>query len=143
MKLKSCQVRNCGGDGVQVFGQCKIESCEVSECKTYGVAVLKGGVASIENSTIAKNKKTGVLSRGKDSRVSLSAGVVIQNNDMHGVGADDGGSFTAVSIHVRDNGYVGVNLGDSGSGELAECEIVGNRMHGLQVRLFFVDLWGF
>lgn len=133
LKLVSCKVSNRGGDGVQVFGKCKIEVCKVFECETYGVAVLSGGEASIEKSTIADNKKTGVLSRGNGSRVSLGAGSIIEKNKMHGVGADGGGSFTAVSTIVRGNTYVGVNLGDSGSGHLSECEIQGNNMHGLQV----------
>jgi hypothetical protein len=133
LALTSCEVRNGAGDGVQVFGQCTLTSCKVLECGAYGVSVLAGGEAATENTTIGLHKKTGVLSRGKGSRISLGAGTIVEKNKLHGVGADQGGSFTAISTTVRENGFVGVNLGDWGSGQLTDCKIYANGMHGIQV----------
>ena len=131
--LTSCEVRNGAGDGVQIFGQCTLTSCKVLECGAYGVSVLAGGVATTEKTTIGQHAKTGVLSRGKGSRISLGAGTIVEKNKLHGVGADQGGSFTAISTTVRENGFVGVNLGDGGAGQLTECKILANGMHGIQV----------
>lgn len=40
--------------------------------------------------------------------------------------------MTGISATVRENAFVGFNLGDGGSGQLTECKIHANGMHGIQ-----------
>lgn len=90
LTLVSCEVRCTAADGVQVHGECVLESCKVLECGTYGVAAIAGGLVRTKATTVAFSAKTGALSRGKGSRVVLDAGTIVEKNKMHGVGADQG-----------------------------------------------------
>ena len=132
LTLEECEVQNAGGDGVQVYGECLLAACKVLQCASYGTTALAGGSVTINASTITLNTKTGVLSRGKGSRMLLTAGTLVSKNKMHGIGADQGASFSASATSVRENGYVGVNAGDGASGLLVDCTIDDNGMHGIQ-----------
>ena len=133
LALDSCEVRNTAGDGVQALGECSLASCKVLECGAYGVVALDGGLVRTAGTTIALNTKTGALARGKGARIVLGEGTTVEKNKMHGVGVDKGGAVTASKSAIRENAYVGVNVGDESTVQLDECLIHGNALHGIQV----------
>ena len=59
---------------------------------------------------------------------------------MHGVGVDKGGAVTASKSAIRENAYVGVNVGDESTVQLDECLIHGNALHGIQVTACKVEV---
>jgi hypothetical protein len=105
----------------------------VLECGAYGVVALDGGLVRTAATTIALNTKTGALARGKGARIVLGEGTTVEKNKMHGVGVDKGGAVTASKSAIRENAYVGVNVGDESTVQLDECLIHGNALHGIQV----------
>jgi hypothetical protein len=132
LTLVGCEVQNAFADGVQSLGECTLEACTVRECAAYGIAVLSGGRATTKRSTITLNTKTGILSRGKGSHAILCEGTVVERNKMHGVGIDQGATVTANAASVRSHTFVGVNVGDTATGELTDCNIEDSGMHGIQ-----------
>ena len=85
-----------------------IATCSVTHAGGHGVAVIRGGSATISNSKVSDSGWDGIAVYDKDSQVNLK-GVSCLNNIQNGLDLWNGGSATVSKCNFSKNGFCGVS----------------------------------
>lgn len=134
VQIQACEMCATKGTGLKVEGCAVImEGCTISGCGEYGLSSLGGATVSCSNVNIQGNAKTGVLSRGEKSSVSLCASTKVQKNGGNGVGCDQGGSVTLSFCKVLENKSAGINIAAGCLADISSSEVANSGMHGIVV----------
>ena len=121
LTLVDSTVSSSSGSGIGIEGGALIQNCQVTNCKSHGIAIFspieEEGLSSpshstrILNCTISGNNKCGILSKAEDLLLSVSDCTLLDNGIGINLESIGGSSISGNKISDNRDGAVVVSYG--------------------------------